>query len=65
LLSEEFLLNKTIPSRGYFLIVNKQDGKYKGNVIADTTFNSDSYSLVDDQVIILYDNYHREIDRIG
>ena len=65
LVSGEYLENKIIPSKGYFLITNKQEGKYTGDVLADTTFNSVSYSLVDNQVIILSDEHNREVDRIG
>ncbi|HRZ29857.1 MAG TPA: hypothetical protein P5052_03905 [Candidatus Paceibacterota bacterium] len=54
-----------IPANGYFLIVNKQVDKYTGQISSDTTFNSESYSLVNNQALILYDNFGREIDRVG
>lgn len=65
LISGEYLNGKTIPSKGYFLITSKKEGAYRGVVAGDTTFNSDSYSLLDNQALILYDNFDREIDRIG
>ncbi len=65
LVSAEYFESKIVPAKGYFLIANKKVGSYQGAVLADTTFNSESYSLVNNQSLILFDNYSREIDRVG
>jgi len=72
--SEYNILNNiegAIPAHGYFLIIprvncgeNKNEICYKGTILADDEYTTDSF-LANDNTILIYDNNGNLIDKVG